>query len=112
MLSKLQSAAFEIIAYVGDAKSKYVRAVELIQQGNNEEASLALIKQGNEQLNNAHKCHFEFIQLEANGESLPYSMLFMHAEDQLLTTQTFRDLVEMIINLHKTIHLLKEEKEV
>lgn len=48
-----------------------------------------------------HKSHSSFIKREAEGEKLEYSMIFMHAEDQLMSVETITILAKEIINLYK-----------
>ncbi|MCC0782746.1 PTS lactose/cellobiose transporter subunit IIA [Clostridioides sp. ES-S-0108-01] len=43
------------------------------------------------------------IQAEAGGEKTELSVLFVHAQDHLMTAMEARSLVEHIIKLHKKI---------
>ena len=102
MKEELQSAAFQIIAAVGGAKSCYVEAMYLAREAKFDEAQ-AKIVEGDELYSGAHHFHFELVQKEANGEDLPFSILFMHAEDQLLCTETIKLMAEEIIVLRKEL---------
>lgn len=100
MKQKMQEAAFMIIAYVGTAKSMYIEALRNVKQGKYEHAQL-MIEEADNTYAEAHKLHFEFIQAEASGEDLPFSLMLMHAEDQLLNTETVKLLVEELIEIYK-----------
>jgi PTS system cellobiose-specific IIA component len=103
MKEKMQETAFQIIAAVGTAKSSYVEAMYLAREKEYDKA-MEKIKEGDEIFNTAHHYHFELVQLEANGETLPFSIIFMHAEDQLLSTETIKLMAEEIIFLRKEIN--------
>lgn len=94
----MQNIAFQIIAEVGTAKSMYIEAMRSAKENKFEEAE-KLLKEGNELYSGAHKLHFELIQKESQGEDLPFSILFMHAEDQLLNTETIKIFVLEFIEL-------------
>lgn len=101
MLEKMQEAAFMMIATVGTAKSMYIEALQEAKKGN-VEACDALIKEADTVYAEAHHLHFELVQKESQGEQLPFSLLLMHAEDQLLTTETLKILILELIEIHAT----------
>ncbi len=101
-LEEMQACAFQIIAQVGSAKSCYVEAMKFAKEGNFEKAS-KLICEGDELYAKAHSFHHDLVQKEANGEQLPFSMMIIHAEDQLLNTETIKLMVDEIIELRKEI---------
>lgn len=94
--------SFGIITEAGGAKSS---AMEALYAAKKNDFNLAekLLKEANEQIGHASHLHFDVIQAEANGEQLEYKVLFLHAEDQLLSTQTLIILVEEMIELYKKI---------
>lgn len=100
MLEEMQMTAFQIIAAVGGAKSLYVEAMHLSREGQFEEAE-ALIAQGDEMYGGASHLHMGLVQKEAVGEQLPFSLLLMHAEDQMLTTEVVKLMAVEIIELRK-----------
>ncbi len=103
MKEQMQGAGFQIIATVGEAKSLFMEAIYKAKENKIEEAK-ELIKQGEEIFSNAHTMHFELVQKEAQGEDLPFSLLFMHAEDQLLSTETIKLMAIEIIDLYEKIN--------
>lgn len=100
MKEELQTAAFQIIATVGEAKSLYVEAMYAARESDFETAE-AKLEEGSKVYSQAHTFHFDLVQKEANGEDLPFSILFMHAEDQMLTTETVKIMAEEIVHLRK-----------
>lgn len=103
MKEKMQEIAFQIIAQVGTAKSMYIEAMKLTRDKKYEEAE-KLFSEANEIYTKSHKLHFELVQKESQGEDLPFSLLFMHAEDQMLNTETIKILAEEIMELRKIIN--------
>lgn len=108
-MEELQSIAFEIITIIGEAKSHYMNAIALAKDNKIEEAN-ETIKKGNKVLAEAHTKHFDCIQKEANGEQLPFSILFMHSEDQLLSTEIMRDMAVQLITVYEEMNRLKGNK--
>ncbi|ERK28876.1 MULTISPECIES: PTS lactose/cellobiose transporter subunit IIA [Clostridium] len=102
-MEELQLAAFQIISEVGTAKSYIMEALGFAREKKLEEAKETL-KKAEEHLKEGHKGHFDLVQKEARGEKLEFSILFMHAEDQLLTTATLKDVVTEMINMYTMIH--------
>ncbi len=98
LLEEMQAAAFQIITYSGEARSSYVEAIRTARAGNIDEAK-EIRKTGERSYNKIHKVHASFVQREASGEALPFSLILMHAEDQMLTTETLKimacEMVEM-----------------
>lgn len=107
-MEELQRIAFEIIASVGEAKTLYTEAVKLAKEGNITEAR-ETIGRGNKVFAKAHEHHFSCIQREAEGEELPFSILFLHAEDQLLSTEIMRDMAVQLSDVYEELNRLKEE---
>ena len=80
---------FQIISAVGSAKSMYIQAIQEAKVGNFQEAN-KLMSEGEAIFLEGHTAHSSLIQQEASGETVAFSLLLMHAEDQLMTTETFK----------------------
>lgn len=100
MKEQMQQVAFQIIAQVGTAKSMYINALKLAKEEKFEEAR-KMVEEANVIYAEGHKLHFDIIQIEAKGEDVPFSLIFMHAEDQMLNTETIKLLVEEVIQLRE-----------
>ena len=66
-MNELQMTCFEIISYVGTAKSMYINAVQKAKEGDYDAAE-ELIKQGDDAYNGGHDVHMGLLKKEANGE--------------------------------------------
>ncbi|KAB2329310.1 PTS lactose/cellobiose transporter subunit IIA [Cytobacillus gottheilii] len=96
----LEAAAFQIISNVGTAKSLIMEALFAARAGNYQEAEEKLTE-SKQYMNEGHHAHMDLIQQEASGEKLPFSLLLMHAEDQMMSAETIRDLVSEMILMYK-----------
>jgi cellobiose PTS system EIIA component len=99
VMKTLEQIAFTIIAQAGSAKSTYLDALELAKKGDTDHAS-ALLIEGDALLRTAHQAHMEVITQEANGNTPPFSLLLVHAEDQINTAEIIRILVSELMALH------------
>ena len=95
MTEEMELICFQLIANSGAAKSSFVEAIQLAKKGQFEDANEKL-EEAEEAFVEAHKIHAELIQKEAGGEKTEFSLLFMHAEDQLLA----QELIELYRNKH------------
>lgn len=101
-MENLELVAFEIISNVGMGKSLVIEALRDARKGNYEEANKK-IEEAQEFLIKGHHAHTSLIQKEAAGEKLEFSLIIMHAEDQLMSAETIKDLVIEIIEMHKDL---------
>lgn len=60
-MNELQMTCFEIISYVGTAKSMYINAVQKAKEGDFDAAE-ELIKQGDEAYNGGHDVQWDFLR--------------------------------------------------
>lgn len=97
-LEEMQTAAFQIISFAGEARSSYVEAIQIARKGNLEEAK-SKIEEGVQCYNQIHKVHASLVQREASGEQLPFSLILMHAEDQMLTTETLKIMASEMVEM-------------
>lgn len=98
----LELVSFEIISSVGTARSCYIEAIQLAKEGNFEQAHQK-IAEGEEFFNQGHHAHSGLIQKEASGEKSEYSLILMHAEDQLMSAEGFKIVAEEFIDVYKKI---------
>lgn len=96
----LELVSFELISHVGMARSLLVEAMGSAREENFEDAEKKM-EEAESELTLAHQSHFGLIQQEANGNPVPFSIILMHAEDQLLTTETLKLVVQELVLTHK-----------
>ncbi len=103
MDQELELLCFQIITYVGTARTHFINAIQSAKAGNYEEAE-NLLKQGDEAFAEGHKGHAGLLTKDANGELTGGYMILMHAEDQLMSAEAFRILADEFIALYKKIN--------
>ncbi|WP_315110047.1 PTS lactose/cellobiose transporter subunit IIA [Clostridium intestinale] len=101
-MNDLELVAFEIISNVGMGKSLAIEAIREARKENYEVAD-SKIEEAKEFLLQGHHAHAALIQKEANGEKVEFSLIIMHAEDQLISAETIKDLAIEIIEMHKDL---------
>ena len=93
MTAEFETACFGIITYVGTARSCFINAVQCAKKGDFQGAD-EQIMQGDEAYTQGHHIHADLLTLDANGK-------LMHAEDQLMSAETFRVMAEEFIEVYK-----------
>ncbi len=101
-MEQMEMICFNIISSVGMAKSSYVEAMRAAAKGAFDEAA-AKMKEGDEFYAKGHDSHSDLIAQEANGESITFSLLLMHAEDQMMSAETIRLMAEENIKLYQKL---------
>lgn len=101
-MNELELVAFEIISNVGMAKSLAIEAIRDARAFKFEDAEKK-IEEAKEYLVNGHHAHAGLITKEAEGDKLQFSLIIMHAEDQLMSAETIKDLAIELIEMNKTI---------
>ena len=99
----LELTAFQIISAVGSARSSYIEAIQKAKEGDFEGAE-KLIKEGDEMFIEGHHAHAGLLQIEAdNGQGSAVSLIILHAEDQLMSAESFKTIALEFIDLYKRI---------
>lgn len=101
-MDELELVAFEIISNVGMAKSLAMEAIREARAGNFDEAEKK-VSEAKGFLLEGHHAHSGLIQNEANGKKLEFSLIIMHAEDQLMSAETIKDIAIELIEMNKEI---------
>lgn len=96
----LELISFQIIAASGYARSLYIEAIQEAKAGHYEEAE-GLMEEGQLSFLEGHKVHAQIIQQEASGEKCEFQLLFMHAEDQLMSAEAFGILAKEFVDVYK-----------
>ena len=97
-----ETVALTLIASSGTARSMAYEALALAKSGDFEQ-SHNQIEEANKALLQAHETQTSLLVNEANGNHLPVDVLLVHAQDHLMTSILAVELIEEIIDLHKTI---------
>lgn len=99
-MEEMEMKAVQIITFVGTARSCYLEAVKAAKSGDMEKAE-ALMQEGQQNFVQGHHAHAEILAKEAGGEAVPFSLLLMHAEDQMMSAEGFRMIAEEFIEVYK-----------
>ncbi|ROR31598.1 PTS system cellobiose-specific IIA component [Mobilisporobacter senegalensis] len=104
-MENFETILFQIISYVGSARSSYIEAIGHARSGDFDKSD-ELMKCGKDQFNEGHHAHMELIQKSASGELDidNYQLLLMHAEDQLMSAEAFGILAEEFMELYKILN--------
>lgn len=108
-MNELEMTIMNIIVNAGDAKSLAYEALSKVNEEKYEEADM-LMGKASEALNLAHNAQTKMLHKEASGVKLEISVLFVHAQDHLMTTLSEKNLIEQIIGLRKVVNTLIESK--
>lgn len=104
-MENMEEVSFQMIAAIGEARSKIMQAMDFANEEDFELAQASL-NQAKEKLVVAHDSHFNIIQQEASGKEVKLQLLFVHAEDQLMTTSMLKDVAEQFVKVYKKISKL------
>src|SRR3972149_6442137 len=106
--SEWEQTLFQLILHAGNARSRAKEAAECARAGEWEQAQAAMDEANAEQLQ-AHKANAGVIRQEAGGESVPFSVLLVHAMDLLLLAWSEIDYTQQYIDMCKRVEALERE---
>lgn len=101
-MDSMELIAFNIISNVGMAKSLAMESLREARKGNYE-LSEEKMKEAEKFLVEGHHAHAELIQKEAAGQKLEFSLIILHAEDQMMSAETIKDLTKEMIAMYKEL---------
>lgn len=96
----MELICFKMIAGAGEARTNFINAIEESKKGNFEEAQ-EMIANGDMAFNEGHLAHAQLLQKEAGGNKTEINLLLLHAEDQLMCSESFRFIALELIELYK-----------
>lgn len=106
-MNELQMTCFEIISYVGTAKSCYVNAIGKAKEGAFDEAE-ALVREGDAAYNGGHDVHMRLLQADAAGERNGEApLILLHAEDQMASAETCKLMAVNFIDAYQELLALR-----
>lgn len=103
MENELAETAMQIILNAGDARTDTTSALAAVKQWNFTEAR-AKLQQAKEAIRLAHISQTEIIQNETRGKEYTPSLLFIHAQDTLMTINSEVLLAEQLIDLFEAVY--------
>lgn len=96
----------DIISSVGQARNYYIEAIQEAKSKNYRECN-QLVRKGNEMYAQGHRVHQELIQQEAGGNHVELNLLLTHAQDQLMSAESFKILCDEFIDLYRRFEELE-----
>lgn len=96
----MEENVFPIISLAGESKSLAYEALRLAKENKFEEADKKM-EEADKILLQSHEYQTNLITKEANGEKFNINMLFIHAQDHLMTAMSEKNLIKELINILK-----------
>lgn len=97
---KLEELDLQIIAAVGTARSMYIEALNLAKEGQFDEAN-AKVAEADEMFAQGHDAHHDILAMQGQGIELPFDLMLVHAEDQMMSAEAFRLIATELMELYK-----------
>lgn len=106
-MGEMETIIFEIISNGGNAKGLIYEAIKCSEEGDFDQAE-ALLKEADDYLLKAHQVQTNLIHDEASGKHHEVSVLFVHAQDHLMSALEVRSLAEYLIRMNKRLNGLEK----
>lgn len=106
-MNEIELVCFKMISTLGAARSAFMEAMVAAKKGNFEEAQ-SLIEEGQQQRLKGHEIHFELLQKDSSGNRVPFSLLLLHAEDQLMNAELLQVTSEEILALYQRLDKIEK----
>ena len=106
-MNEIELVCFKMISALGAARSAFMEAMVAAKKGNFEEAQ-SLIEEGQQQRLKGHEIHFELLQKDCSGNKVPFSLLLLHAEDQLMSAEILQVTSEEILALYQRLDKIEK----
>lgn len=107
----INQVAMEVIMNACSGRDKIDEAINCMATSSFEEAK-SLLEEAEKDILKAHVAQTQIIQSQAAGESTEYSLLFIHAQDTIMTSNSelriIKQLLPVFINQEKQLNLMKE----
>ena len=92
---------FEIVAYSGEARSKYLQALRKKKKKGDQAEVNDLIASAEESMKLAHNAQTAMLAKEASGDDVELGFIFVHGQDHLMTTILLKDILENLMDIYK-----------
>ena len=105
--NELIPVSMQIILNAGDARTDAFNAIAAARQADYEKAE-QLIEKAEEEIKQAHIVQTEIMQNEISGAEYELCILFIHAQDTLMTIKSELSMAKEIVELYKELNALKK----
>ena len=107
IMNEIELVCFRMISALGAARSAFMEAMVAAKKGNFEEAQ-SLIEEGQQQRLKGHEIHFELLQKDSSGNKVPFSLLLLHSEDQLMSVEILQVTSEEVLALYQRLDKIEK----
>ncbi|WRS30543.1 PTS lactose/cellobiose transporter subunit IIA [Actinomycetaceae bacterium MB13-C1-2] len=97
-IDEVHQVAMEIILNAGNGRTKIKSALVAMEECDFDKARTDL-DAAQEEITKAHRAQTKLIQSEARGEEIPSSILFVHAQDTLMTIKSEQNIAERLMGI-------------
>lgn len=94
--------AMEVIMNAGDGREKVDEALAAIA-GEDLERAEELLREAEELIAKAHNAQTEVVQSQVSGEDMEYSLLFVHAQDTVMTITSELRMAQRLLPIVKML---------
>lgn len=101
-METIEQISCQMISEIGRARSCYVKACMKVKEEDFIGAR-ACVEEGDVYYLKGHQVHANIIQEEAAGNAMTFSLLLLHAEDLMSSTENFKIMAEEIIQLYQVL---------
>ena len=98
----INMVAMEVIMNAGDGRDEIDEALAAMAEGQLDKAE-ALLNEAEALIVKAHNAQSEVIQSQVSGENLEYSLLFVHAQDTVMTITTELRMTQKLLPIVKML---------
>ena len=98
----INMVAMEVIMNAGDGRDKIDEALAAMAEGQLDKAE-ALLNEAETLIVKAHNAQTEVIQSQVSGENMEYSLLFVHAQDTVMTITTELRMTQKLLPIVKML---------
>lgn len=99
----MEENVFPIISLAGESKSLAYEALRLAKENKFEESKKKM-EEADKLLLQSHQYQTDLITKEADGEKFVINLLFVHAQDHLMTAISEKNLINELIDILKMNH--------
>ena len=101
-MKDIKAVAIEVVMNAGDGRMKIDEALAAMADGDLEGAG-ELLKEAEALVVKAHNAQTELIQSQVGGENMEYSLLFIHAQDTIMTINTELRMTKKLLPIIKML---------
>ena len=101
-MKDINAVAIEVVMNAGDGRMKIDEALAAMAAMELDKAE-SLLKEAEELIVKAHNAQTEVIQSQVAGENMQYSLLFIHAQDTIMTVNTELRMTKKLLPIVKTL---------